>query len=276
MKDVILLGDNTKTIKQIPTEHIDLVVTSPPYDDIRKYEGFTWDYKILGPELYRVLKTGGRMVWVTYDTHKGSSDSLTSFKTAIYFVEECGFKLRTMIYQKAAFPMPSPNFYLDNFEYKFVFTKGRGKTFNKIKDKKNKNVGKVKHPVKREVSNKTAEWAKRRVFINSQFGLRGTIWKYGFKKPPKKIWDIIKDHPAMFPIELARDHIKSWTNPGEIVLDPFMGSGTTAHACIEEGRHYIGLEISEKYVEIINKRIEILKDIVEGTTQKSMLDIVKD
>jgi len=234
----VYCGDNLTLIKQLDDDCIDLTVTSPPYDNLRTYNGFTWDFEGLAKEIFRVTKVGGVVVWVVADATVNGSETGTSFMQALYFME-CGFKLHdTMIYQKnsPAYPASaSSNRYTQIFEYMFIFSKGKP-CANLICDKPNKYAGckdysgKLKNPV-------------------PDFSPRNNIWKYITSQNGYK-------HPAPFPEQLVIDHIISWSNPGDIILDPFMGSGTTARASIKTGRKYIGFEISQEYVDIANKSIE--------------------
>lgn len=253
--------DNVEGLKEhVPDESIDLTVTSPPYDNLRKYNGFEWDFEALAYELYRVTKPGGVVVWVVGDETKNFCESLTSFKQAIYFVESVGFNLLdTMIYKKKGGPPTYPNLrrYGNIFEYMFVFTKGKPKTFNPIKDRKNRSFGKLNSGITARQRDGTTK--KVRDYIPQEFGARFNVWEYdvGKNKDTKDV--VALKHPARFPEKLAEDHILSWSNPGDIVLDPFMGSGTTAKMAALNGRFFVGFEISPEYVEISNKRLEGLK-----------------
>lgn len=249
-------GDNCKLIKELDDECINLTVTSPPYGEIRDYDGFEWNFEKLTKELYRVTKDGGIVVWVVNDETKEGSETGDSFRQALHFIG-IGFKLHdTMIYQKTGCCMPAPNRYLSNFEYMFVFSKGKPKTFNGILDRINKfperwgGGGKVR--------NKDGTWSHRRKRDNAKrYGLRFNIWQYnnggqGYGHSDNHG----DDHPAKFPEKLAEDHIISWSNEGDLILDPFMGSGTTAKMALKNQRNFIGFEISQKYVDIANKRIQ--------------------
>jgi len=234
----VYCGDNLTLIKQLDDDCIDLTVTSPPYDNLRTYNGFTWDFEGLAEELYRVTKDGGVVVWVVGDATVNGSETGTSFRQALYFMD-CGFNLHdTMIYQKNSPAYPASkqsNRYTQIFEYMFIFSKGKP-CANLICDKPNKYAGckdysgKLKNPV-------------------PDFSPRNNIWKYITSQNGYK-------HPAPFPEQLVIDNILTWSNPGDIILDPFMGSGTTARASIKTGRKYIGFEISQEYVDIANKSIE--------------------
>lgn len=243
----IICGDNVEVLREFPDECIDLTVTSPPYDNLRTYNGFDWDFEALAKELYRVTKRGGIVVWVVNDATINGSETGTSFRQALYF-KEIGFRLHdTMIYEKVGLSFPDSNRYYQMFEYMFVFSKGQPKTFNPIKDRRNVSAGRKINGLDR----------KRDGSFKERTGLGKTIKEYGVRF---NIWKIPNqkrgiNHPAPFPEQLANDHIVSWSNPGDIVLDPFVGSGTTAKMAALNGRKYIGIDISEEYCELARKRV---------------------
>jgi len=139
MKNTIIQGDCIDIMKTIPDNNIDLTVTSPPYDNLRDYNGYTFDFEGIAKELFRVTKDGGVVVWVVADQTSKFCESLSSFKQAIYFVEECGFNLLdTMIYHKSNYAPAYPTLrrYANTFEYMFVFSKGKPSTFNPIQQEK--------------------------------------------------------------------------------------------------------------------------------------------
>jgi DNA modification methylase len=236
-KDTIYNENCLDTMAKMENNSIDLVVTSPPYDDLRNYEGYSFDFEAIAQELYRVMKEGGVIVWVVGDATKNGSETGTSFRQALYFMG-LGFNLHdTMIYQKnsSKYPArPDSNRYTQIFEYMFVFSKGKPKA-NLICDKANKWAGhmdwsgKIKQPVR-------------------EFGPRVNIWPYVTSMNST-------GHPAPYPEELAQDHILSWSDEGDLVYDPFMGSGTTAKMAILNKRHYIGSEISPNYCKLANERV---------------------
>lgn len=243
----VVCGDNVATLRAMKTATFDLTVTSPPYDNLRTYDGFTWDFEALARELYRVTKPGGVIIWIIGDATIKGSETGTSFRQALFF-KEIGFNLHdTMIYQKDNCPFPSSNRYYANFEYMFVFSKGTPKTFNAIADRANKSFGR-----KISGTNRTKDGATKPIKNKGQqikeMGVRFNCWLVsdGARQ---------KDHPAPFPLALARDHVLSWSNPGDVVLDPFAGSGTTLFAARDLGRKSIGVEISAKYCELIAKRL---------------------
>lgn len=262
--DVIHCMDNVEGLRKlIPDESIDLTVTSPPYDNLRTYNGFSFDFEALAHELYRVTKPGGVVVWVVGDATINGSETGTSFRQALYFKDEVGFNLHdTMIYLKNSCPFPEVNRYYPSFEYMFVLSKGKPKTVNLIQDKPNKHAGVKITGTQRNSDGKLQQVSAVRNKTNrtvKPFGVRRNVWEYNVGK-----WSVTKDtvaykHPAIFPEKLAEDHIISWSNPGDVVLDPFMGSGTTAKMAKLNGRHYIGFEISHEYVDIAEERLKGIK-----------------
>ena len=261
----IINCDCVEGMKLLDDESIDLVVTSPPYDKLRAYNGFSFDFENTAKELYRVMKKGGVVVWVVGDQTVNGSESGTSFKQALYF-KEIGFNLHdTMIYQKEN-PIPlTHNRYEQSFEYMFVFSKGTPKTFNGLKRKcktegaytHRRNTGRVKEAATRN---------RNEITITNENTYRYNVWVYlcGSKKGETGT------HPASFPESLAQDHIISWSNEHDIVIDPFMGSGTTAKMAILNRRDFIGFEISKEYCENANKRIK------PYLNQINMYDILED
>lgn len=244
----IVLGDNCEVMRQMPSESIDLVVTSPPYDDLRTYGGHSWDFYGVAWNLKRLLKPGGVIVWVVNDETKDGDETGTSFKQALHF-KSLGLRLHdTMIWDKHGFSAVGSTAvrYGPVFEYMFVFSKGKP-TFNPLRDRKNIHAGKDQ----RSCSVREVDGGMRSQVslgrVQDEYGIRFNIWKVA----PQS-----SDHPAIFPEALARDHILSWSNEGDIVLDPFSGSGTTAKMAKHNGRRFIGIEINHEYVEIANKRLE--------------------
>lgn len=237
-------------MKELPDECIDLVVTSPPYDNLRDYNGFDFDFKNIARELFRIVKSGGVIVWIVSDATIDGSKTGTSFKQALYF-REIGFNIHdTMIWYKDTLNFPDKTRYGNCFEYMFIFSKGKPKTINKICDRRNKWAGTMVHGTSRNADGKTFRKANDKKSKVQQFGARFNVWHIPSEKKNKT------GHPAVFPLNLARDHIISWSNKGDVVLDIFLGSGTTADACIQTNRHFIGFEISDEYMEIAKKRIE--------------------
>lgn len=235
---------------------IDLTVTSPPYDNIRQYDGYTFEFEKIAQELFRVTKVGGVVVWVVGDQVIDGSESGTSFKQALYF-KEIGFNLHdTMIYQKDSISFPEQNRYNQIFEYMFVLSKGKPKTFNPIIDRANKLYNGRKRIKCSERQSNGNLINRRKGNLLKRFGLRYNIWVISQGKNKSTTDKIAFDHPAIFPEKLARDHIYTWSNEDDLVYDPFMGSGTTAKMAHILKRNWVGSEISKKYTDLANKRIK--------------------
>ena len=262
--DHIYSMDCLDGLRQLDAECVDITVTSPPYDNLRNYHGYSFDFENIARELYRVTKDGGVVVWVVNDATVNGSETGTSFRQALFF-KNMGFRLHdTMIYAKDSCPFPETTRYYPGFEYMFVFAKGKIKTVHLIKDKPNKHCGDKVSGTERQTDGtirKMAAIKNRTGRVIQPYGVRQNIWHYkmGYmKSTPDKI---AYKHPAIFPEALAHDHIISWSNPGDVVLDPFMGSGTTAKMAKLTGRKYIGFELSEEYCRIAGER---LANVQEG------------
>lgn len=244
------LGDCLEIMPGIPDQSIDLTVTSPPYDNLRTYNGsLVWNediWKAIIRELYRVTKIGGVVVWVVGDATIKGSETGTSFKQALYF-KEVGFNLHdTMIYLKTGFNNPSLNRYHQVFEYMFVFCKNELKIFNPINDRENvykKRGGRSP----RQANGKTLKGFGGQFL--EKYGNRFNVWMLNHYGKAGEI------HPATYPEQLAHDHIISWSNEGDTVLDPMMGSGTTGKMAMALNRHFIGIEKEPDYFQIAEKRI---------------------
>ena len=247
------IGESVQFMKKnIPDNFVDLTITSPPYDDLRKYKGFIFDYKSMLEELYRVTKNGGVVVWIVGDKTEKGSETLTSFKHALY-AKEIGFNVHdTMIYAKNNVYAHDPRNkrYKQCFEYMFVFSKGKPNTYNEIKDKPNKHAGKTLTGTK----GRTQDGIKRdlKPTVMGNFQARFNIWEYTTGGSVAKD-KIAFEHPAIFPEQLVLDHILSWSNEGDIVLDPMCGSGTTCKMAFLNNRNFIGIDMSEEYINEICK-----------------------
>ena len=237
---------NLETMAKMPDNFIDLTVTSPPYDNLRTYNGYSFDFENIAKELFRVTKQGGVVVWVVGDAIMNGSESGTSFKQALFF-KEIGFNLHdTMIWRKPN-PIPTQSTrYQQEFEYMFVFSKGKPKTFNPIRVKSKCAGVKVK---KHRAVKSSHKYNNEGSYIVADTKMIGNVWEISNVKNDSK-------HPAIFPERLANDHIITWSNEGDIVYDPFAGSGTVAKMCILNNRNWIGSEISSEYCEIIEERIK--------------------
>jgi len=234
------------TMARMPDGFVDLTVTSPPYDNLRDYNGYSFPFEEIAKELFRVTKNGGVVVWIVGDATIKGSESGTSFRQALFF-KEIGFNLHdTMIWIKdGGGAVGSNKCYTQNFEYMFVFSKGKISNYNLISDKPNASFGVNKSGVGRRKA--TGEHKVEQRKPSKEFSRRNNWWYIPTERGT---------HPAVFPEKLANDHIISWSNEGDLVYDPFMGSGTTAKMAKINKRNYIGSEISKEYCEIAKKRIE--------------------
>jgi site-specific DNA-methyltransferase (adenine-specific) len=252
MSEVTLhLGDSAQILKGFAPDCIDLTVTSPPYDNLRTYDGYIgFDFETIAQELYRVTKPGGVVVWVVGDATINGSETGTSFRQALYFMG-CGFNLHdTMIYQAAGTGAKgSHDAYWQGFEYMLVLTKGKIATFHPLRDQKNLYAGRDQGTSPK--ADRVGSRQKDGGYTTPEFSIRTNLWKY----QPGNNGDDTTEHPAPFPESLAGDHILSWSNPGDIVLDCFLGSGTTGKMAMKYQRNFIGIEISEKYLTIAQCRI---------------------
>jgi site-specific DNA-methyltransferase (adenine-specific) len=256
----IYCGENSKVLKKVIEDNsIDLTVTSPPYDlvdenmithsdkGIRDYQGYTWDFVTIAEELWRVTTKGGVVVWVVGDATVNGSETGSSFRQALYF-KDVGFKLSdTMIYEAAGTGAKGSNkTYWQSFEFMFVLCKGVLETYNLLTCP-HKNPNKPRGF--RAKSSKLNSRVDRLNYRNPETSKKSNVWRYAVGTNDRT------DHDAPFPEPLAKDHILSWSNPGNLILDPFLGSGTTLKMAQELGRRGIGIEISEEYCQIAVDRL---------------------
>ena len=253
----LLCGDCLELMAGIEVGTVDLTVTSPPYDNLRTYnDKLVWNWEIftgIAEQLFRVTKKGGVVVWVVGDATIKGSETGTSFKQALYF-KDIGFKLHdTMIFEKDSYQKPNRNRYWSCFEYMFVFSINKPKTANMVKDRINSQRGKIVRS--KTVRNADGTTSKRNPVVIASLGKRKNIWAYstGYGKGTTDK-DAYK-HPATFPEKLAQDHIILWSNEGDTVLDPMMGSGTTGKMAKMLNRNFIGIEKDPEYFKISTQRI---------------------
>ena len=244
---------NLDTMSRMPNNCIDLTLTSPPYDGLRTYNGYSFPFEEIAQELFRITNQGGVVVWVVGDATVKGSETGTSFRQALYF-KEIGFDLfDTMIYAKPPRGAVGNNkTYWQTFEYMFILSKGKPKTINLICDRKNKESRDGDNGTKR-LENGELLKVKRGGY--SEYGRRTNIWEYGIGRGQSTKDDVAFKHPAIFPEQLANDHILSWSNEGDTVYDPFGGSGTTAKMAYLNNRKAIISEISTKYCELSKQRL---------------------
>ena len=248
------IADCVDFMRKMPNDCIDLVVTSPPYDNLRNYNGYTFDFNAVAEGLLKVLKPGGVVVWVVGDKINGGR-SLTSFRQALYF-QEIGFSVHdVMIYQKKNTPFMRSNAYTNSYELMLVLSKGKPKTFNPLKEKTARNG------MEMVVHNKKADGINKKVLKELKSEKTKTnIWGYAVGLGGTTSDRVAFKHPAIFPEKLALDHILSWSNEGDLVFDPMCGSGTTCKMAMLAGRQYLGVDLSKEYIEIAEERLKNLKN----------------
>lgn len=268
--DEIILGNNVDILKKFPDECIDLTVTSPPYDNLREYKGkvkgnnynkYSFPFEELAKHLYRVTKRGGVVVWVVNDGTSNGSKTGNSLRQCLYF-KECGFNIHDyMFYEKNGCNFPSTNRYYQIIEFMFILSKGKPKTVNLINDRLNKWAG-CSNWGKKTSRSGSDELKEEKTHITPDYGVRFNIWRYNTGKGFSTKDNEAFKHPAIYPEELARDHILSWSNVGDVVLDPFIGSGTTAKMAMIHKRKYIGIDFNEDFVKLSKERVAKYKSII--------------
>jgi DNA modification methylase len=268
LQNQIVHGDCVQVMASLPGGVIDLTVTSPPYDALRDYDGYTFDFEAIATQLFRVTKKGGVVVWVVGDETIKGGETGTSFRQALFF-QDVGFRIfDTMIYEKTGTSFPTQGKYTQIFEYMFVLSKGKPKTFNPIKDIPKLWAGSWGQTTQRQkdgsLKNSTSKsCGKANVRASADNPIHGykqrtNIWRVVNGKKFAHTDDIAYEHPATFPESLARDHIVTWTNPGDQVLDPMCGSGTTCKMARKTGRNYTGIDTSMKYCAVARRRTALL------------------
>jgi DNA modification methylase len=251
--NAIYHSDCVALMESMEANSIDLTVTSPPYDELRDYNGYHFSIGSIAKGLFRVTKKGGIVVWVVGDKIKNGNRSLTSFKQALFF-QSVGFNVHdVMIYKKKNTPFMRTNAYTNCYEFMFVFSKGSPKTFNPLK------VKTARQGYEMMPFNKGADGINKKMLGELKpEKTRTNIWEYATGLGGTTSDRIAFKHPAVYPEKLAEDHILSWTNPGDVVFDPMCGSGTTCKMALENNRFYIGCDISKEYVELTERRLGLV------------------
>lgn len=255
----IICGDSALELKTLDSDSVHMVVTSPPYDKLRTCYAHDFDFDTIAKEIFRVLVLGGVCCWNVNDSVVDGSETLTSCKQKIFFVEQCGFRIHdTMIWEKIYLAAPNASVYHQMFEYIFVLSKGRPRVFNPISDRPNKWAGAspFSYNSKRQTNGevkKTKEQKDRGVIAD--FGRRTNVWN-GKSRAQEQPCQTL-EHPAMMPSWLARDLILSWSNVGDMILDPFAGSGTTGKEALSVGRDATLIELDPKHCELIREQTNV-------------------
>lgn len=245
-------ADCVELMKRMQENYIDLTVTSPPYDNLRDYQGFNFEFPLIAKELYRVTKQGGIVVWVVGDKITKGNRSLTSFRQALYF-QDVGFNVHdVMIYRKKNTPFMRSNAYTNCYEFMFVFSKGAPNIFNPLKTKT------ARQGLEMLPFNKKSDGVNKKSLgeLKPEKTLTN-VWEYAVGLHGSTSDKIAFKHPAVFPEKLAEDHILTWTNQGDLVFDPMVGSGTTAKMALKNSRNYIVCDISADYVELTKQRLGV-------------------
>jgi site-specific DNA-methyltransferase (adenine-specific) len=252
MVEGIVCAPAEEFLKTLPTESIDMIITSPPYGTMRKYNGYSFDFESIAFQLFRLIKPGRCIVWVMGDQTIDGCENLMAFKQANYF-KQLGLNIETMIYEKKSFLPQNINRYNHVFEYMFVMSKGAIKVFNPVMvDRKffDSRTTKKMHRSSDGVFKKEGH-----LLTTPQVKLTN-VWKIacagGQSSKDKEAYQ----HPAIMPEELAENHILSWSNPGEIILDPLCGSGTSLKMAGLHGRKYLGIDSSQEYCDLAKNRLK--------------------
>ena len=241
---------------EMEAESIDLTVTSPPYDDLRQYDGYDFDFESIAKQLFRITKRGGVVVWVVGDRTKDGNESLTSFRQALFF-QSIGFNVfDTMIFAKKQPTITGFKGYYQSFEYMFIISKDTPKTINLIKDRPNQKRTSGNKAIRRQ-RNGVIQQYDGKTYQYKKWGIRKNIWEFNIGNGQSSKDKIAFQHPAIFPEKLAEDHILSWSNEGDVVFDPMMGSGTTGKMALKHNRQFLGIDISQAYVEIARQRLNL-------------------
>jgi len=241
-------------------DSVDLIVTSPPYGNLRDYQGYEFDFGSIAKELYRVTKPGGIVVWVVNDQVIDGGESGESFKQALRF-KETGFTLwDTMIYEKSGIRYPEKKRYYQCWEYMFVLSRGTPKTVNLITDRRSIWSGTWGKQTSRQKNGILKSGNK---ILYHKLGVRRNVWRMDSGNSRSTSDKIAYQHPAIFPDALARDHIISWSNEQDVVLDPMCGSGTTCAQSVLLNRQFIGIDVSKEYCELSRKRVAMAQDVMK-------------
>lgn len=244
--------DCVELMEQMPEDIVDLTVTSPPYDNLRSYKGYSFEFEKIAKGLLRVTKNGGMAVWVVGKKIENGNIRLTPFRQALFF-QSIGFNVHDiMIFRKRNTPFMRSNAYTNGYEFMFVFSKGRPKTFNPIK------VPTARSGMEMLPFNRRADGSFGKALGQLKtHKVKENVWEYAVGLGGSASDKIAFKHPAIFPEKLAEDHIISWTNPGDLVFDPMCGSGTTLKMAKLNGRNYLGCDISEDYIKITKERLKL-------------------
>ena len=249
-------GDCTKLLSQLNL-HANLIITAPPIEHSKDVDYKSFDFDLVANVCVNTLSEGGVMVWIVSDSTIKGSETGNSFKQALSFIER-GLRLHdTMIFEKRHPRLTTNNRYMNAWEYMFVFSKGEPSVANMIIDRPNVTAGKGRYKSLGSGRDKSKiEITNLENRIVQEYSKRTNIWDYavGYNHSAPD-YKNAHQHPAIFPLALAQDHILTWSNPGDLVLDPMCGSGTTLRAAKNLNRYAVGIEINKKYIDLIKERM---------------------
>lgn len=269
--DSIVHGDAATVLSQFPDESIDLCISSPPYDTLRAYNGFSFDVAAIAKQLLRVLKPGGVVVWIIADETIQGSESGSSFSQCLTF-RNAGFRIHdTMIYEKRGIRYPDTIRYYPCFEFMWVFSKGKPRTVNQIRDRQNQCAGQAFNYTNRSRDGSLRKTVKKPK--GKTLGVRRNIWTYdagGIHTAPDNLW---KQHPAVMPLKLAEDHVVSWSNRGDVVVDICCGSGQVPIAALIRDRRFIGIDCSSDYVSLAQRRVTHFQRLLDQDTMDAIIQL---
>jgi len=269
--DTIIHGDCVDVMKSFPDDSIDLCITSPPYDKLRDYNGFRFDIDAVTPELYRIMKPGGVVVWIVDDGTHRKSRTASSIKHINSFLN-CGFGVHDwMVFKKKGIRYPDSSRYYNAFEFMPIFSKGFPKTINQIADRANKSVGQRRKYSRREKNGRITQMKKS--VETKEFGVRTNVWEYSTSSNCNAPDKLAFKHPAIMPLQLAEDHVVSWSNRGETVLDICCGSGQVPIAAMIRDRRYIGIDCSSEYVELAEERLSLYRSELDADTLEAIIKL---
>ena len=257
-------ADCVRFMETMEAAAVDLVVTSPPYDDLRDYKGFDFDCEAVAKGLAEVVKEGGVVVWVVGDRINGGR-TLTSFDHAFIF-RDAGFTVYdAMIFKKRNTPFMRKRAYTNCYDFMFVFSKGTPATFNPLRSPSVRS-GLAPLPYLKGTDGINRKTEREL----SEHKVRTNIWSYAVGRNGTTADMYAFKHPAMFPENLARDHILSWSDPGDLVFDPMCGAGTTCKMAKATGRRWLGVDVSREYTTIARRRVrETEGDSIESLPSRA-------
>jgi len=258
----IYQGDSLQLLKDMPDNSVDLIITSPPYADLKTYIDFKgiladdyvdWFLPYCN-EICRVMKPTGSFILNINDKVEKKFRHPYVFDLISELHKQTDLKLFERLFWNKMKSLPNRYRFGDRVEYLFWFAKDKDFYFNIDEmrtEYSEKSIKRMKKPLKKRYARdgectEYKSWAP-----NPKGALPNTL--INISSETKKIAD---SHVAVYPVELVKYFINGSTKEGDVVLDPFMGTGTTAIAAKELNRNYIGFELQPDYITIAEKRIK--------------------